>query len=420
MAKFTKSHKSGKPEKPYPTFPLYAHNSGRWAKKILGKTLFFGHWGRKQGNVVVQVDEIQASAREAQKEFDRQWPYLSEGRTAPLVESGEGITVAELCNKFLNSKLLLVESDELSLHSFSEYHRSCSKLIEALGENRRVDQLRPDDFEKLRSHLAAGVNKVTLKSKINRIRVILKYASDNELVDRPVRYGKAFDRPTVKMLRKAQNESNEKMFTAIQIRAMLDHTTDPRMRAMLLLAVNGAMGNTDVSSLPISAIHEESDGVWLVYPRPKTEVMRRIPLWKETAEALREAIKLRPQPAAKADSDLCFITSRGNRFVRMQSSKANPGTYLTINTVARNFENLMDKASIERKRGLGFYTLRHVFATEAGESLDQVAVNAIMGHSDESMPANYRHKITDKRLKAVTNFVHDWLFNEAEAEGGEA
>jgi len=37
---------SAKPKKPYPEFPLYAHNLGYWSKKINKKILHFGRWGR--------------------------------------------------------------------------------------------------------------------------------------------------------------------------------------------------------------------------------------------------------------------------------------------------------------------------------------------------------------------------------------
>jgi integrase len=62
-----------------------------------------------------------------------------------------------------------------------------------------------------------------------------------------------------------------------------------------------------------------------------------------------------------------------------------------------------------KRPGVSFYALRHVFETIGGESRDQVAVDAIMGHSDESMAGRYRERISDERLKAVTEHVRKWL-----------
>jgi integrase len=61
---------------------------------------------------------------------------------------------------------------------------------------------------------------------------------------------------------------------------------------------------------------------------------------------------------------------------------------------------------------LSFYALRHTFETIAGESRDQVAVDAIMGHVDQSMAAAYRERISNDRLTHVANTVRSWLFSQ--------
>jgi len=68
---------------------------------------------------------------------------------------------------------------------------------------------------------------------------------------------------------------------------------------------------------------------------------------------------------------------------------------------------LLDKLRINGNRG--FFALRHTFETIAGESRDQVAVDAIIGHDDGSMASVYRERISDERLLAVAEFVRIWL-----------
>jgi hypothetical protein len=54
--------------------------------------------------------------------------------------------------------------------------------------------------------------------------------------------------------------------------------------------------------------------------------------------------------------------------------------------------------------------LRHTFRTVADEAKDQPAADFIMGHEIPHMSSVYRETISDARLKAVSDRVHDWLF----------
>ena len=68
------------------------------------------------------------------------------------------------------------------------------------------------------------------------------------------------------------------------------------------------------------------------------------------------------------------------------------------------------------RNGLNFYAIRHTFETIGGDSLDQVAVDAIMGHTRSDMASAYRERIENARLVAVVNHVHKWLFGDHETK----
>src|SRR5215831_18472148 len=106
-----------KPSKPYPEFPLTPHASGAWQKKIRGKIHYFGKWARRVNGRLVRVEGD--GWEEALAEYKAVADDLHAGRT-PRVQ-GDGLTVADLCNRFLTTKLRQREAGEVGPRMFEEY-----------------------------------------------------------------------------------------------------------------------------------------------------------------------------------------------------------------------------------------------------------------------------------------------------------
>ncbi|MDP1797626.1 MAG: site-specific integrase [Planctomycetaceae bacterium] len=389
-----------------------------------GKLHYFGRWGNSVAGELVIVDDFDRAARDAEDEYKRDWHGIVSGRGRSAYTTGRGgKTIHDITEWFFLHNKKKQSDGELSAFSLNEYYRVCVTVEKFFGPDRHVADLSPFDFENLRAHIGKDCTLVTLRGKINRIRVLFSHAHKYQLIDRPVSYGAAFDRPKDLHIRGERNRAGERLFERVDLLRMLTLTDgkpitvgddvvtlpkSPPLRAMLLLGLNAGFGNTDVSSLPQSAVNLATG--WISFPRPKTQIQRKVPLWPETVAAITEALVVRPAPKDPADANLCFLTERGTPFVRLQQSKTNENRQVCINAIARRFEALIRALKIDGRRGLGFYTLRHVFETVAGESRDQVSVDSIMGHVDSTMGGQYRERISEERLRAVVDHVHDWLF----------
>jgi integrase len=399
MAKSSQKSRSRKaacrPKKPDPDFPLSPHASGAWQKKILGKIHYFGKWGRVVNGKLTRVEGD--GWKEALELYKAQADDLHAGRT-PRVK-GDGLTIAGLCNAFLTAKQRKRTSGELGARMFEEYRQITDLLVATFGKDRSVDDLAADDFEALRAEMAERWGPVRLGNTITRVKSVFKYGLDNGLIEKAIRYGSEFKKPEKAVLRRHRAQNGEKMLEVGQVRRLID-AADVPFRAMILLGVNCGFGNHDVATLPLAALDLERG--WLNFPRPKTGIPRRCPLWPETAAALHKTLAERPTPKEKADADLVFLMPAGRRWVRTTEKSR-------TDNVSVHFTKLMQSLGTHRG-GIGFYTLRHVFRTVADAARDPVTIDLIMGHADPSMGGHYRERIEDGRLQAVTEHVRQWLF----------
>jgi integrase len=369
-----------KPAKPYPEYPLTAHPAGYWCKKIRGKIHYFGPWADPDGALAKYLEQKEA---------------LHAGRKPR--ESTDGVTVHDLVNRFLNHKQALVEVGELSPRTWADYKEACAAIVTAFGKRRLLADIDPDDFADLRNALARKWGPHRLSKTIQFVRCVFKFAFEAGLVAVPVRFGPGFKRPSKKTIRLQRAKAGAKLFTADEIRHLLAEAL-PQLKAMILLGINCGFGNADCALLPRSVV--DLDAGLIDYPRPKTGIPRRCPLWPETVQALKDALAARPQSKKAEHAELVFVTRCGDSW-----HKDTPD-----GPISREMGKLLRRLAINGRKGVGFYTLRHTFRTVADEAKDQPAADYIMGHEVPHMSSVYRETISDERLRAVAEQVRRWLF----------
>jgi integrase len=378
---FTQPVRPDKPAKPYPDFPLFPHATKRWAKKIRGQLHYFGPWNDPDGALAKYLEQKNA---------------LHSGRT-PRPDP-TALTVKDVANAYLNAKNDAVQTGELSQRTFLDYRSIIDALVSGFGRHRLVDDLQPSDFASLKNKLAKRNGPHRMCTMIQVVRSAFKHSYDSGILDKPMRFGPAFKRTSKKVLRLHRAKQGPKLFTADEILCLID-AAGTQMKAMLLLGINCGFGNNDCGTLPIAAI--DFDNAIIDFPRPKTGIARRCPLWPETVAALQEALAGRPVPKKEEHTGLVFVTKYGLSWAKDDS--AGPLT--------QEAAKLLRRLGINGRKRIGFYTLRHTFGTVADESKDQPAVDFIMGHEVPHMSAVYRETISDARLRAVVDHVRRWLFS---------
>lgn len=386
--------KKTKPKKPYPDFPLTPHPAGVWAKRIKGHLYYFGPW---------------ADPEAALAKYLRERDFRQAGQEPPA-ENEIRLTMAQLCDQFLEAKDAKVQTGKLSRRMHFDYQRSCKALVKIVGRNTIVEAIRQRDFDRYAVKLAAGVSLGTFANRVRLARILFRFASESDLIPKRLKFGEVFVIPDKSELRIEQKKKPPKEFTAEELRRIIDKAKLP-LRAMILLGLNCGLGQNDCASLPRQCV--DLDGAWLDFARPKTGIDRQSPLWPETVAALRTVFATRPDPKDAANIDLVFITKYGAPYVRLNEKGTN------IDGIAGEFAKVLKDLKLNGNRR-AFYSLRRTFQSIGSEMKDETCVSHIMGHGPKEgdMSATYRQHVSRKNLEAVTNYVHAWLW-PAEKTGDE-
>ena len=112
------------------------HPAWKWQKKIGGKIHYFGRWMRIRNG---KVERIEGDGwREALELYKAQAEDRHVSRPPRFHAVGEGLTLKELCNRFLTAKQRKRERGGIAALTFEGYPRVTNLLIEQFGKLRRV------------------------------------------------------------------------------------------------------------------------------------------------------------------------------------------------------------------------------------------------------------------------------------------
>ncbi len=377
--------------------PLYQHGNGQWCKRIKGKLHYFG------------TDKDKALEKWADER-----DYLLAGRVPPKKDASPALS--ELGNLFVARCRERVSAGEMEARTAKDYESCVGRLIQILGRDCRPEHLRPIDYGKVRAELAEPVERKrnggrtverrspgSVGGDIRRLRVFLNWATKAELIP-PPKFGDEFSPPSRKLQRRKRATDGRRDFSSEELRAILANCR-PSLRAMVLIAANGGVGNLDLGNLRFDHIKGlETADPWIDYPRGKTGAPRRFPLWEETAQAIRDYLEERPHPRSSRFESVVFLTRGAHPWVRFNGKT-------TTDSIGFEFTKARRAAGLTKG---SFYDLRRTFRTVAAGSRDREAVDLIMGHADsaDDMGAVYTQHIDDERLGAVCEHVRGWLFSE--------
>lgn len=385
-----------------PTHRLTRHSKG-WVKKIRGKVVW-----------ICSLAQAPAGA-DADAIYEKRMAELWSEPMPAFPRCGERMALRDIADEFRSYK----QRATIAGRSLREYEEAIQDFLSIIGSSRLPGDLMPADFAKVRQAWAKRFGPHRLRKFIMLAKAMFNWAARRPLQIPLPDYGDEFRVPSKREFRLSAKASREahgsKFFTPEEIRTLIGMASSA-LQAMILLAINGGLGNTDLASLPVGVVDLGSG--WLDYARAKTGVDRRIPLWPETIKALAaEAEKRarwqasrvkRGRPKRDGTDHLFFLTRMGLPFIIERTTES--GGVVRKDQISQRFEALCRKCGLARK-GRGFYSLRRTFRTMADEFGDARAAALMMGHEVDDVSSVYVLHVSDERLLALSNRIRGLIFS---------
>lgn len=413
------------PKLPYPEFPLRPHRNGQWFKSVWNprtkksEQFYFGSWGDDQ------------MGERALKNPVTGWLARRDGikagvdniRVSPVANA---ITLGELMARFLSHKQSQSRSGDLSKLTLGGYLREVRWFVEFLKPGTPVAGLRPEHFTAYVKHLVEKrkLGRFARKRVRTYLNTFLRYGAKNGWHPMPATgtdwIAPATDPDSMRLARSRAGipDYSARILTGEEIDKLLARS-QPTFKAMILLGVNCGLGPADIGRLRWDMVDLEKGR--LLFPRPKTGVMRVGYLWQKTRDALRRVRSLKHNRivlAVRGEASLVFISRKGLPYYREREihAEVNFEGKLTKKLVGVVYDNPIGCTFGRMARELGFkgvsfYRLRHTFKTLGKKARDREALDLMMGHKDSSTGKIYDHELIGcRRIRRVARAVRRGLW----------
>jgi hypothetical protein len=239
-----------------------------WYKWVNGKTKY-----------IASLAEA-PTGKDADRIFEQRFAELHALGTPVRIAT---ISLRDVADLFLDDKYEAWQAGRLAECTYDEYRKVIDDYATFAGKEKYSQEIAEDTalFASYKAKLERRYGPARVQKYMIIVRSMWKWATNPPLRLPTPNYGQAFTLPSRAEHRKYRRtrrlEYGALMYEPWEVQLLLKHA-NTTMKAMILLALNGGMGNRDLATLPLSAV--DLDKGIIDYPRAKTAIDRRFVLWQ--------------------------------------------------------------------------------------------------------------------------------------------
>lgn len=345
---------------------LTKSSDGRWRKQIDGKMRYFGSVDPKSVNKSYRVAEL------------RYFNFLAEREVKQPIEiKVTKLTVEDFGEKYLHSCFTRYERGEISATWFEKIRISVCHFVDYLQTDLLLSKLNEMHLDDYRNYTLAlpisavtdkSISPWTAKSRLDIVKLMIKWGYQMALIETLPRNLDGFSKISIP-------EPTVNRFSREEIHTLYSAASE-RTKMFMLLGLNCAFGQTDISDLRVDEVSIESGRI--SRKRSKTGVQCQYKLWPLTIEMLRIHGNIDGKP-----DDRVFLSKSGHPLVREYFVD---DKFKRTDAIRSAFFRLMKKTKMPNHRG--FYSLRKTAASEI-EAIDPLVTEMFLGHVERGMKKHY-------------------------------